>query len=155
MNANPTPNLAARELVGSYTAYAEAQRAVDFLSDEKFPVERSAIIGSDLRLVELVYGRLNYGRAAMAGAASGAWFGLLIGLFLGLFTPGVDSFIALLLWGLLFGMIAGAVFGIVGHALSGGKRDFISHQQLAATRYDVVVDSAYANEARTVLARLG
>lgn len=155
MNPNPNASLATRELVGSYTEYAGAQRAVDFLSDEKFPVERTAIIGSDLRMIELVYGRLNYGRAAMAGAATGAWFGLLIGLFLGLFTPGVDSFLPLLLWGLLFGAVAGAVFGAVGHALSGGKRDFVSRQQLTAARYDVVVDSAYANEARAVLAKLG
>lgn len=154
MNPNPNQSLAARELVSSYNEYAGAQRAVDFLSDEQFPVERTAIIGSDLRLVELVYGRLNYGRAALAGAASGAWFGLLIGLFLGLFTPEVDSFVALLLWGLLFGVIAGAAFGAVGHAMSGGRRDFISRQQLTAARYDVVVDSAYANEARTLLERL-
>ncbi len=43
MQPDPARMLAARELVGSYTAYADAQRAVDFLSDEKFPVERSAI----------------------------------------------------------------------------------------------------------------
>ncbi len=154
MNPNPNASLAARELIGSYTEYADAQRAVDFLSDEKFPVERTAIIGSDLRMVELVYGRLNYGRAAMAGAASGAWFGLLIGLFLGLFAADEYSVFGLLLWGLLFGVVAGAAFGLAGHALSGGKRDFISRQQLTAARYDVVVDSAFANEARSVLERL-
>lgn len=154
MQPNPTRSLAARELVGSYAEYNDAQRAVDFLSDEKFPVERSAIIGSDLRLVEFVVGRLNYGRAALAGAASGAWFGLLIGLFLGLFTPGLDSLLAVLLWGLVLGALAGAAFGLAGHAMTGGKRDFLSQRQLAAARYDVVVDSEFANEARTVLARL-
>lgn len=155
MQPDPGRTLAARELVGSYTEYAGAQRAVDFLSDERFPVERTAIIGSDLRMVELVVGRLNYGRAALAGAASGAWFGLLIGLFLGLFVPDIDGVLTLLLWGLLFGGLAGAAFGGAGHAMSGGKRDFVSRQQLAAGRYDVVVDSAYANEARTLLATLG
>lgn len=155
MEPSPARMLAARELVGSYTDYADAQRAVDFLSDEKFPVEHSAIVGSDLRLVELVVGRLNYGRAALAGAASGAWFGVLIGLFLGLFTPGLDGLLGVVLAGLLFGALAGAAFGLAGHAMSGGRRDFISQRQLAAARYDVVVDSAFANEARTVLARLG
>ncbi len=134
MQPNPARTLAARELIGSYTEYSDAQRAVDFLSDEKFPVERTAIIGSDLRLVEFVVGRLNYGRAALAGAASGAWFGVLIGLFLG--------------------AAAGAAFGLAGHAMSRGQRDFLSQRQLAAARYDVVVDSEFANEARTVLARL-
>ena len=154
MQPNPARTLAARELIGSYTEYSDAQRAVDFLSDEKFPVERTAIIGSDLRLVEFVVGRLNYGRAALAGAASGAWFGVLIGLFLGLFTPGLDSLLAVILSGLLIGAAAGAAFGLAGHAMSRGQRDFLSQRQLAAARYDVVVDSEFANEARTVLARL-
>ena len=34
-----------RELVASYRTYAEAQRAVDFLSDQRFPVERLSIVG--------------------------------------------------------------------------------------------------------------
>lgn len=154
MDPSSSSALATRELVASYADYAGAQRAVDFLSDEKFPVEHTAIIGSDLRMIELVFGRLNYGRAALAGAGSGAWFGLLVGLFLGLFTPGGANVVALLLWGLLFGIVAGAIFGLVGHALSGGRRDFISRQQLSAGRYDVVVDSAFANQARTVLEQL-
>ncbi len=54
----------------SYPTYEGAQRAVDFLSDSKFPVERTAIIGSDLRMVETVLGRLTRGRAALAGAGS-------------------------------------------------------------------------------------
>src|SRR3712207_8985496 len=39
-----------------------------------------SIIGSDLRMVERVTGRLSWGRAIGAGAASGAWFGLFVGL---------------------------------------------------------------------------
>ena len=54
--------------VGSYDNYQQAQRAVDFLSDEKFPVENVTIIGSDLRMVERVTGRLSWGRAIGAGA---------------------------------------------------------------------------------------
>src|SRR5215813_13299280 len=74
--------------VASYTTYEQAQAAVDKLSDERFPVENIEIVGSDLRLVEKVTGRLTRGRAAAAGAASGAWFGLFIGLLVGLFTRG-------------------------------------------------------------------
>ena len=47
-----------RRLVGSYERYDDAQRAVDTLSDRRFPVERVTIVGSDLRLVERVTGRL-------------------------------------------------------------------------------------------------
>ena len=62
--------------MASYDDYALAQRAVDQLSDDGFPVEHLDIVGSDLRLVERVTGRLTKGRAAAAGAASGAWFGV-------------------------------------------------------------------------------
>ena len=54
--------------MASYDDYRQAQRAVDFLSDEKFPVEDVTIIGSDLRMVEKVLGRLTWGRALAAGA---------------------------------------------------------------------------------------
>src|SRR3954462_8613370 len=74
--------------VGSYDSYERAQAAVDFLSDQKFPVENVTIIGSDLRQVEQVTGRLTMGRAVAAGAAGGAWWGLFVGLLLGLFSTG-------------------------------------------------------------------
>src|SRR4051812_34052984 len=61
--------------VATYPDYALAQQAVDYLSDNQFPVERTSIIGTDLRLVEKVLGRMTTVRAALAGAASGAWFG--------------------------------------------------------------------------------
>src|SRR3978361_2385085 len=72
--------------VGSYDGYEQAQAAVDFLSDEKFPVENVTIIGTDLRRVEKVTGRLPRGRAIAVGAAGGAWWGLFVGLLLGIFS---------------------------------------------------------------------
>ena len=75
-----------RRPIGSYESYSEAERAVDYLSDKGFPVERVAIIGSDVKLVEQVVGRLNYGGAALRGAGSGALAGLLIGWLFGVFN---------------------------------------------------------------------
>ena len=68
------------EAVSTYTSYEDAQRAVDYLSDNGFPVEHAQIVGSNLRLVEQVTGRVTTGSATLAGAGSGAWFGLFIGL---------------------------------------------------------------------------
>ena len=84
------PIHAAWNTVASFGTYEEAQEAVDRLSDSGFPVENIDIIGSDLRTVERVTGRLTKRNAAAAGAASGAWFGLFIGLLVGLFTTGAD-----------------------------------------------------------------
>ena len=139
--------------VASYDDYADAQRAVDRLSDDGFPVEQLDIVGSDLRLVERVTGRLTKGRAAAAGAASGAWFGLFMGLLVGLFTSG--SWIGLLLVGAAVGAVWGAVFGYLGHAATRGARDFVSARTLVATRYDVVGRNGYADAARSALETAG
>lgn len=140
--------------VASYPDYAQAQAAVDRLSDEKFPVENLDIVGSGLRLVERVTGRLTTGRAAMAGAASGAWFGLFIGLLVGLFTRG-PTWLGLILGGILIGAAWGAVFGYVGHSATRGRRDFASSQTLTATRYDIIARGGTAAQARSILQQAG
>ena len=140
--------------VGSYDDYQQAQRAVDFLSDQKFPVENVTIIGSDLRMVERVTGRLSWGRAIGAGAASGAWFGLFVGLLLGIFAVDGEGWLGSVLSGLLIGLVFGAVFGAVGYSATRGKRDFTSTSQVVASRYDVLCHPQVAEQARAELARL-
>ena len=61
--------------VDSYGFYAEAQWAVDHLSDEASPVKRVAIVAEDLRFVEQVTGRMGHGQAALQGAGLGATIG--------------------------------------------------------------------------------
>ncbi|HEY0487257.1 MAG TPA: general stress protein [Mycobacteriales bacterium] len=138
--------------VASYATYTEAQRAVDRLSDQGFPVEGTLIVGVGLKLVEHVVGRQTWLRATGRGALAGAWFGLLFGLFLGLFMPGPVAVLATVLWALLWGVVAGAIFGVVTYAMTGGERDFVSVGALAADRYEVLVPSANADRARTVIA---
>lgn len=139
--------------VASYEEYTAAQGAVDRLSDDGFPVEHLDIIGSDVRLVERVTGRLTKGRAAAAGAVSGMWFGLFIGLLLGIFTNG--TWLGLLAVGILVGAAWGAVFGFLGHAATRGARDFASARSLVAMRYDIVARNGYADAARSALHSAG
>src|SRR5579875_1444341 len=73
--------------VGSYPTYAEAQRAVDYLSEQDFPVEQVTIVGVDLMQVERVTGRLTWPKVLGGGVLTGAWLGLFIGLVLGFFSP--------------------------------------------------------------------
>ena len=140
--------------VASYPTYEQAQEAVDRLSDGRFPVDQLDIIGSDLRLVEHVTGRMTKATAAAAGAASGAWFGLFFGVLIGLFTTG-PAWIGLILGGLLIGAAWGAVFGYFGHAATHGRRDFSSTRTLMATRYDIIARGGHAERARDVLQRAG
>ena len=138
--------------VATYPDYPSAQRAVDYLSDNKFPVEKTAIVGTDLRLVENVLGRLTTGRAALAGLASGAWFGLFIGLLFGIFSN--SAWLGVLITCILIGAVWGAVFGAIAHAMTGGRRDFASRSSLAASQYAITVDTEHAEAARQLLTRL-
>jgi hypothetical protein len=145
-----------RRVVASYGSYAEAQRAVDHLSDEGFPVERISIVGEDLRFVEQVTGRMGYGRAALQGGGSGAVIGVLLGFFLGLFSliDPVVSALILALYGLVFGAILGAILGLLAYSFTGGQRDFSSVGGMEAGRYNVMADEEVAEEASRILAGL-
>lgn len=142
-----------RTTVASYTNYREAERAVDHLSDQGFPVERVAIVGTGLRTVEQVAGRLTVGRAAAAGAGQGAMLGLLFGLLFGLFFEG-QEFFGVVLYGLVAGAIFGAIFGAVFQAAQGGRRDFASVQGMEAERYEVQVDHEVSARAKQLLDEL-
>jgi hypothetical protein len=139
--------------IGTYDTYLQAQRAVDYLSDEKFPVEHTTIVGNNLRQVEKITGRLTWARALTAGLASGAWFGLFVGVLLGLFTTD-GGWLAALVTGVVLGAVFGMAFGAIGYAQLGGRRDFTSRTAVVATTYDVLCDFKYAEEARNHLAKL-
>ncbi|BCB90212.1 general stress protein [Phytohabitans suffuscus] len=137
--------------VASYPEYPLAQHAVDHLSDRGFPVNRVAIVGTGLRTVEKVTGRMTVARAALTGAATGAWIGLLIGLLLGIFAGGGWWWVIITATAL--GLVWGAAFGAVAHALTGGRRDFSSVSALQASSYAVEVAADRADEAMRVLDR--
>jgi hypothetical protein len=144
----------ARRAVATFRSYEDAERAVDRLADRGFPVERVAIVGRDLKLVEQVTGRMTYGRAALGGALSGGVIGFLIGWLFGVFNwfdPVVSAF-WLALDGLWFGAALGVLIAVLLHALSGGRRGFASMRQLSADHFDVVADDEVADEAQRLIA---
>lgn len=114
-----------RRVVASFDSYAAAERAVDYLSDHGFPVDRVTVVGRGLKLVERVTGRLTYagaaGRSALVGAIIGGLFGWLFGIF-GWVNP-LLSGLLLALYGVLLGAVFGAAFGLITHAMTGGQRD--------------------------------
>src|SRR5262245_66375968 len=144
---------AATTVVATYATYAEAERAIDELSDRGFAVDRSAIVGRDLRIVERVVGRLTTAGAALMGLGSGAWWGLFVGAIVGFFLP-FDQWIALSLVGAAIGAIWGAIFGFVGHLVTSGRRDFDSATTVVAGRYEVTVSKADAQQASELLSPL-
>jgi hypothetical protein len=146
----PTLDLDFPQSLGVFERYEDAQRAVDYLSDQHFAVENCMIVGTDLRQIERVTGRLTYARAALAGAASGAWLGVFVGLLLSLGTNG-EGTLASILTGVLLGVMFGMTFGLVSYAATGGRRDFTSVSQVVATRYEVLVEHRLLLSAQTLL----
>ena len=140
------------ELIGNYRSYLDAQKVVDYLADQEFPVQHVSIVGNDLKTVERVTGKLSYPRVALSGAATGAWFGLFVGLLLMLFGGG-ETYV-LLISSMAMGAAFWMLFGIISYALQRGKRDFTSTNQVIATSYDVVVATEVAQEARRLAAQL-
>ncbi|MEV4516266.1 general stress protein [Dactylosporangium sp. NPDC049525] len=138
--------------VATYPDYASAQRAVDHLSDRKFPVDRVTIVGTDVRLVERVLGRMTTAKAALAGAGTGAWFGLLLGFLFGIFA--VAAWWKVIVFAVIAGALWGAVFGSIAHASTRGRRDFTSVGAIEAANYAVLVDTTHADQARQLLGEL-
>jgi hypothetical protein len=139
--------------LGVFDKYADAQKAVDYLSDHEFPVENVLIVGTELRQVERVTGRLTWGRVLSAGAGSGAWLGLLIGLILSAFSDGSSVWVTVL-GGILFGVAFGVISGALGYAATRGQRDFSSVQKVVATKYEVLVEHKFLADGQALLAKL-
>jgi len=148
------PISAAWNTVARFDDYASAQRAVDRLSDDGFPVDKLDIVGSDVRLIERVTGRLTTARSSSAGALSGLWVGLLIGLLLGLLTSG-RAWLGVIALAVGVGALWGAVLGFVVHKAKRGQRDFRSVRALAAGRFDLIARDGTVDRARRMLTDAG
>ena len=138
--------------LGVYERYEQAQKAVDFLSDRQFPVQNCMIVGTDLKQVERVTGRLTTQRVAIGGLLSGVWLGLFVGLIFSLFGNG--NALGVIVSTAIFGALFGLIWALVGYAATRGQRDFTSVSQVVATRYEVLVEHKFAEQGRTLLAEL-
>lgn len=139
--------------LGTFEQYADAQRAVDHLADHEFPVQDCLIVGTDLRQVERVTGRLTWGKVLAGGAASGVWLGLFVGLVFALF--GTSDALSVLLSTMLFGAVFGVLWAAAGYAATRGRRDFTSVSQVVATRYELLCEHKHATRGRELLQQLG
>ena len=135
-----------------FEKYPDAQKAVDYLADHEFPVQNCMIVGTELKQVERVTGRLTWGRIAIGGVLSGVWLGLFIGLIFALF--GTGNTVSLIVSTALFGAVFGLVWAMIAHAATSGQRDFTSISQVVATKYEVLVEHKFAQQGRELLAKM-
>ena len=153
MNSAVRPNQPARQVIATFDNYQDAEHAVDYLADQHFEVDKVAIVGRDLTLVEQITGRLNWGWAALRGAGPGALTGALIGWIFGLLNwlhPLIAGLV-LALYGLIFGAIVGAAIGLVMYAFQAGRRDFSAVNYLQPKYFDIAADVAVADRAMQLL----
>lgn len=136
--------------VGVYGTYDEAQKAVDFLADSKFPVENLCIVGTDLKSIERVLGRRSWGTVIGAGVQSGLTTGLMITLVMWLFVTNVN-FLLLAAYALAAGILVGVGSAALGYWMSQGKRDFRSVSQTMATKYEILAEHKVAGQARELI----
>ncbi len=139
--------------LGVHDSYEEAQQAVDYLSDHEFPVQDVLIVGTDLKQLERVTGRLTQGRVIGAGALSGMWFGLFVGTIFAIFDPNGFNILTVLST-VLVGAVFGAIWGYVGYRMTGGQRDFTSVSQVVAAKYEVLCEHKHVQRGRELLAQM-
>jgi hypothetical protein len=142
----PTPPQG--ETVAAFATYTEAQQAVDHLAEQQFPVQLVTIVGTDLKMVERVTGRMSYPRAAASGFIGGAWFGLFVGLLLSLFSTAGE---APLIPAILFGGAFGLLFSVLAYSFTRRRRDFTSTSQIVASSYTLLCLPEQAHKARALL----
>ena len=135
--------------VATFAALADVE---DVLAGIEFPIGRTTIVGTDLRLVERVEGRMSTARAAGYGTVTGAWLGALVASFAAIFTahtPG--AVLSMLFGGIMLGALFGAVFGAVAYRFAGPRGGITGNVTLVASRYELRTDPALADELRGLL----
>ncbi|NYF13285.1 pyruvate/2-oxoglutarate dehydrogenase complex dihydrolipoamide acyltransferase (E2) component [Pseudoclavibacter sp. JAI123] len=143
------PKVPEGDVIASLESYEEARAVVDGLAKQDFPVSTVSILGSHLRTVERVTGRMSFGKAALGAVGTGVMLGLFVGLLVLIVTPGVgfETLIAILPVAIGFSVI----WSVIGYAANPQRRQFTSVMQVVATHFDVVVPREHAGKARGLL----
>ncbi len=145
------------EVVAEFAQYLEATQFVEKLIRQNFPAGAIAIVGSDLRTVERIRGKLSYARLALGGAITGSWLGLIYGILFAGTASGADVMDPAQYTGLMQAIVVGAgigmLFNVIRFSMSKNKRGFVSQSSVVASKYQVQVPaglSAQAKEAAAV-----
>ena len=110
-------------------------------------------VGTDLKQVERVRGRLTSGKVVLGGLLSGIWIGVFVGLIFAMFE-GSEGLLVRLASTMAMGALFGAVWAWLGYRSTGGQRDFTSVSQVVASRYEVLTEHKHAARARELLHEL-
>lgn len=139
------------EVIGQFKNYRDAVKAVEQMIENGFPARLVSIIGSDLKTVETLKGKLGYGRVALSGAVTGSWVGLFFGLVFGVTSTTEQVVVSNLSAGIVIGAGVGMLLNIIRFSLTKNKRTFISAQSVIAKSYNVIVPVDQLSDAKKAL----
>jgi hypothetical protein len=139
------------DVVGEFQNYLDAVTLVDRIVAGGFAANLVAIVGSDLKTVERVRGRLTYGRVAMNGALNGAWLGLFAGLIFASATSAA-AFTNDVVAAAVVGAGLGMIWGVIRMSTRGANRQFMSSSMIIAASYQVVVPDGMGAKASELAA---
>lgn len=138
------------EVLGTYSSYQQAREVVDQLATGEFDVKQVSIVGTDLRMVERVRGKLTYASVALRSAIQGALFGAMLGLLLSLVDPARAGM--QILATAAIGAAIWIIMGVIGMSMRKSRGGgFDSVQQLVPTSFDVVCAFESAAQAKGIL----
>ncbi len=137
------------ETVAAFPTYEGAQKAVSTLIAGEIPARDIAIVGTGLRSIERITGKLGYAAAARSGAINGVLLGLLFSAIfvLGTPSPPIQLFVGVLFVGIAVGML----MSIIAFAIVRRRRDYASVVQVVADHYEVTVAPSSIHRARQLL----
>lgn len=137
--------------LAQFTNYREAVSFVEKMIENGFPARFVSIVGTDLRSVETVKGKLGYGRVSLSGALTGSWLGMFFGLIFG--AAGSEQvLISNVGAGIVIGAGIGMLVNIIRFGMTKNKRGFISAQAVVAKKYEVMVPKEQAQLAKKSIA---
>lgn len=153
---NAPPAIPNGEVLADFLQYSDAVSYVEKLVRNDFPAGQIAIVGSDLRSVERVRGKMSYARVALSGAITGAWIGLIYAF---LFGPVIDTeniasgSNGALGSAIIIGAGVGMLFNVLRFSLSRSKREFLSQSSIVAAKYQVQVPAELLSQANEAASR--
>ena len=150
---NVPPAVPQGEVIADFAQYVDAVAYVEKLVSNNFPAGFIAIVGSDLRSVERVRGRMSYARVAINGAITGSWMGLIFSFLFGptINTANVASNGSLGA-AIVIGAGVGMLFQVLRFSMTRNKRGFVSQSQMVAAKYQIQVPASMVPQANQAAA---
>lgn len=140
------------ETVASFSDYEKAQKAVASLLEADIPPRDIAIVGSGLRSVERITGKLGYVTAARSGLINGLLLGFAAAAMTAIFNPASPP--QVYFGTVLVCMALGMALAFMSYLIMRKRRSFASVMAVVSEHYDVSVLPASIHRAREAMGKI-